>query len=48
MNLKPGQSKEISRSNGIRVVVERSGNGLTLRWVRITADGFVVFKTARA
>ena len=47
MNLKPGESRELSRSNGMRVVVERSCDGKTLRYVRISANGFEVFKTVR-
>jgi len=48
MNLKPGESRELSRSSGLRVVAERSGDGKTLRYVRISSGGFEVFKTVRA
>ena len=47
MNLKPGESRELSRSNGLRVIVERSGDGKPLRYVRISSGGFEVFKTVR-
>jgi hypothetical protein len=46
-SLKPGQSIEISRANGIIVTAERSGDGKTLRFVRSSATGFEVFKTCR-
>ena len=44
-NLSPGGSFQISESNGLRVVVERSGDGKTLRFVRESANGFQVFKS---
>ena len=40
--LRPGQSVEISRSRGLRVVLERSGDGRTLRLVRESRDGYTV------
>ena len=42
--LHPGQAFELSRSNGIVVTVERSGDGKRLRFVRQTKDGFQVFR----
>lgn len=44
-NINPGREIELSRSNGIRVTAERSGDGKTIRFVRSTKEGFVVFKT---
>ncbi len=44
-SLRNGGSVTIGRSNGIEVVVEKSGNGRTLRFVRISKSGFEVFKT---
>jgi hypothetical protein len=48
MNLKPGQSRELSRIGTTRVTVERSGDGKVIRYVRHTPSGFVVFKTCAA
>ena len=45
--LKPGQEIRISGDNTIWVTAERSGNGLWLRFVRHTANGFQVFRTSR-
>ena len=42
-NLKPGQSVQISESNGIKVFAERSGNGKRLTFFRQTANGFETF-----
>ncbi|MFZ4546736.1 MAG: hypothetical protein ACOYN4_04845 [Bacteroidales bacterium] len=45
-NLKPGQSIETSKGNGIVCSVERSGNGKLLRFVRTEKNGsFEVYKT---
>ena len=43
--LEPGEEMEISRAGEVRVTVERSSDGKTLRFVRHTADGFTVFQT---
>jgi hypothetical protein len=45
--LRPGQSIELSRSNGYRVIAERSGNGKTLRIVRESSRGFDVIREER-
>lgn len=45
--LKPGQEIKISGDSATWVTAERSGNGLGLRFVRHTSNGFTVFKTAR-
>ena len=44
-NLNPGQSIEISNSNGKRVTCERSGNGEVIRFVRHDANGWQVIRT---
>ncbi len=41
--IKPGQSLRI----GERTFAERSGDGKTVRFVRETGNGFVVFKTGK-
>jgi Tol biopolymer transport system component len=46
-SLKPGQSAQISEFNGVSVRAERSGDGKTLRFVRITADTQTVFRTVK-
>lgn len=46
-SLKAGGRIELSRSNGIRVVAERSGDGKTLRIVRETRDVYEVVTTER-
>ena len=43
--IRPGGTLVIGECNGIRVVAEVSGDGRTLRFVRETRDGFVVFRT---
>ena len=43
--LKPSESLTISELNGIKVIVERSGDGKKLRFVRITKNESVVFST---
>jgi len=43
--LNPGGSVILSETENGRVVAERSGDGKTLRFVRINGNGFVVFKT---
>ena len=43
--LKPGQSMWISGDSKTWVTVERSGNGKTLRYVRNTPSGSVVFRS---
>lgn len=47
-NLQPGQSTRISGDAACWVTMERSGDGKTIRYVRHTPRGFVVFKTVRA
>lgn len=42
--LNPGQSMWISGDSKTWITVERSGNGKTLRYVRNTPSGSVVFK----
>jgi hypothetical protein len=44
-DLKPGQSIWISGDSKTWVTVERSGNGKTLRYVRNTPMGSVVFRS---
>lgn len=46
-NLQPGHEVQISEIGETRVTVERTGDGRWLRFVRHTASGFQVFKTAR-
>lgn len=41
----PGRSIVIGSANGITTKAERSGDGKTLRFVRESRDGFVVFQT---
>ncbi|AGG89944.1 hypothetical protein [Rhodanobacter denitrificans] len=45
--LQPGQSIRISGDAACWCTVERSGNGLQLRWVRHTPKGFKVFHRER-
>ena len=45
--LAKGRTHIISDNNGIKFVAERSGDGETLRFVRITANGFEVVKTCK-
>ena len=45
-SLKPGQSIEISASNGKYETAERSGNGKVIRFVRHSSDGQKVFRTS--
>ena len=45
--LKPGQEIRISGDDACWVTAERSGNGLLLRFVRHTPNGFKVFKTTQ-
>ena len=45
--LRPGQEIRISGDKTIWVTAERSGNGVWLRFVRHTANGFQVFRTSR-
>ena len=44
--LLPGQSRRIGGDSKVWTTVERSGDGKTLRYVRHTPAGFVVFHTA--
>lgn len=44
-SLVPGASARISGDSSCWVNVERSGDGKTLRYVRFTPSGFVVFRT---
>ena len=44
--LQSGQSIEISRANGIVCFAERSGDGKTIRFVRVNGDTTNVFLTA--
>jgi hypothetical protein len=46
-SLRPGQETRISGDANCWVTVERSGDGKTLRYVRNTPAGFVVFRTVR-
>lgn len=41
----PGARVEIGACGNVRTYVERSGDGATLRFVRETTAGFVVFRT---
>lgn len=43
--LNPGHSVRIGGDTKCWVTVERSGNGKTLRYVRNTANGSIVFRT---
>lgn len=47
-SLKPGQSVKLGESHGVSTWAERSGDGKTIRHVRESARGFVVFKTERS
>ena len=44
-SLQPGQEVELSRTNGLWVTAERSGDGKTLRYVRHSSKGFEVIKS---
>jgi hypothetical protein len=44
-SLQPGQEVELSRTNGLWVTAERSGDGNTLRYVRQSRKGFEVIKS---
>lgn len=46
--LKPGQELRLSGDAASWVTVERSGDGKTIRYVRNTPRGFVVFRTVAA
>ena len=46
--LRNGGRVVLSRTNGITVVAEKSGDGRWLRIVRETAAGFQVIRTERA
>ena len=45
--LQPGHEVQISEAGETRVTVERTGDGLWLRFVRHTHNGFQVFRTSR-
>lgn len=45
--LRKGGSVTISECGGVRVIAERSGDGKTLRMIRESSAGFVVFMTQR-
>lgn len=48
MNLSPGQSILLTKTQSARVDVERSGDGKTIRYVRTFPNGsWEVFKTER-
>jgi hypothetical protein len=46
-SLQPGQQARISGDSQCWVTVERSGDGMTLRFVRHTAHGFYVFRSVK-
>ena len=45
--LKPGRKVTLSSCGGVSVIAERSGDGKTLRIVRVWRDGFTVIKSTR-
>ena len=46
-SLLPGRSVVLSSYAGVRVVAERSGDGLTFRIVRESRDGFTLLRSER-
>lgn len=43
--LKPGESLTLSEMAGIKCVAERTGDGKTLNFVRLTDRGFEIFRS---